>query len=581
MSEKKLMLGNEAIARGLYEAGCRFVSSYPGTPSTEITEYAAEYDEIYAEWAPNEKVAAEAAIGASIGGGRAFCGMKHVGLNVAADPVFISSYIGVNGGLVIAVADDSGMHSSQNEQDSRHYAIAAKLPMLEPSDSDECLHFTKIAFELSESFDTPFVLRLSTRISHSQSVVELGERQEIELKEYKKDITRNVMTPSNARGRHVVVEERLKKLAEFAETCEFNKAEYNDRKVGIITSGVAYQYAKEAFGDTVSYLKLGIVNPLPVKLIQDFAANVDRVIVIEELDDVIESWCKKIGVNVDGKNILPVTGEYSQALLREKILGGKFDSVELSPDVQIPVRPPVLCPGCPHRGIFYVLKKLKLMVSGDIGCYTLGASPPLSAMDTTWCMGASISGLHGFNKVRGIESAKNSIAVIGDSTFMHSGITGLIDITYNLGISKVLILDNGITGMTGQQENPSTGRTLKGEAVYGISIENICKGSGIKEGNIRVFDPCDMAESEKILKEELAKDEPSVLIARRPCVLLKYVKRDKKYIVKDCKGCKACMSIGCPAISFEDKKAAVDASMCTGCGLCEQMCKPGCIEAVK
>jgi len=583
MSEKKLLLGNEAVARGLYEAGCRFVSSYPGTPSTEITEYAAKYDEIYAEWAPNEKVAAEAAIGASIGGGRAFCGMKHVGLNVAADPVFISSYIGVNGGLVIGVADDSGMHSSQNEQDSRHYAIAAKLPMLEPSDSNECLNFTKIAFELSEHFDTPFILRLSTRISHSQSIVELGERQEIELKEYKKDIAKYVMMPSYARGRHVVVEQRLEKLAEFAETCEFNKIEYCDHKeknIGIITSGIAYQYAKEVFGDTVSYLKLGFINPLPIKLIQDFAANVGRVIVIEELDDVIESWCKKIGVKADGKNILPVTGEYSQELLRDKILGEKFDFVKLGDDIKIPVRPPVLCPGCPHRGIFYVLKKLKLMVSGDIGCYTLGANAPLSAMDTTLCMGASISGLHGFNKIRGKESAKNSIAVIGDSTFMHSGITGLIDITYNLGISKVLILDNSITGMTGQQENPSTGRTLKGEAVYGISIENICRGSGIKDENIRIFDPCDIAEAEKILKEEFAKDEPSVLIARRPCVLLKHVKKNKKYIInqENCKGCKACMSIGCPAVSFENKKAGIDVSMCTGCGLCEKMCK---FDAIK
>jgi indolepyruvate ferredoxin oxidoreductase alpha subunit len=481
---------------------------------------------------------------------------------------------------VIAVADDSGMHSSQNEQDSRHYAIAAKLPMLEPSDSSECLNFTKLAFELSENFDTPFVLRLSTRISHSQSVVEVGERQEVELKEYNKDITKYVMMPSFARGRHVVVEQRLEKLAEFVDTCEFYNIEYNDKKIGVITSGIAYQYAKEVFGDTVSYLKLGIINPLPVKLIQEFAANVDRVIVIEELDDVIETWCKKIGVKVDGKNILPVIGEYSQELLREKILGEKFESVELNSDIKIPVRPPVLCPGCPHRGIFYVLKKLKLMVSGDIGCYTLGATAPLSAMDTTWCMGASISGLHGFNKVRGKESAKNSIAVIGDSTFMHSGITGLIDITYNLGISKVLILDNSITGMTGQQENPSTGRTLKGEAVFGISIENICRGSGIKDSNIRIFDPCDIVEAEKILKEELAKEEPSVLIARRPCVLLKHVKKDKKYSVTNCKSCKACMSIGCPAISFENKKASIDTSMCTGCGLCEKMCKPGCIAEV-
>ena len=587
MSEKnkKLLLGNAAVARGLYEAGCRFVSSYPGTPSTEITEDAAEYEEIYAEWAPNEKVAAEAAIGASIGGARAFCGMKHVGLNVAADPVFITSYIGANGGLVIGVADDPGMHSSQNEQDSRHYAIAAKLPMLEPSDSSECLNYTKIAFELSEKFDTPFILRLSTRISHSQSIVELNERQEIELKEYKKDAAKYVMMPNYARGRHIIVEERLKKLSEFAETCEFNKIEYcdnNNKKIGIITSGIAYQYAKEAFGDSASYLKLGLINPLPVKLIQEFAANVERIIVVEELDDIIESWCKKIGVETDGKNILPVLGEYSQELLRDKILGEKTDNIELSEDINIPVRPPVLCAGCPHRGIFYILKKLKLYVSGDIGCYTLGANAPLSAMDTTLCMGASISALHGFNKVRGIESAKNSIAVIGDSTFMHSGITGLIDIAYNQGISKVLILDNSITGMTGHQQNPCTGYTLKGEAVYGIKLEEICKASGIKESNIRIIDPCDIDEAEKVLKEELTKEEPSVIIARRPCVLLKYVKKDKKYIVKqdECKGCKICMNVGCPAISFEDKKAKIDLTSCTGCGLCGKLCKFGAIGEI-
>ena len=574
MSEKKLLLGNAAVARGLYEAGCRFVSSYPGTPSTEITEHAAKYEEIYAEWAPNEKVAAEAAIGASIGGARAFCGMKHVGLNVAADPIFISGYIGVNGGIVIGVADDPGMHSSQNEQDSRHYAIAAKLPMLEPSDSGECLNYTKLAFELSEKFDTPFILRLSTRISHSQSIVELNERQEIELKEYKKDAAKYVMMPSYAKGRHIIVEERLKKLAEFAETCEFNTVEYNNKKIGIITSGIAYQYAKETFGDNASYLKIGLVNPLPVKLIQDFASNVDRVIVIEELDDVIESWCKKIGVKTDGKNILSVIGEYSQELLRDKILNEKRDYIELREDINIPVRPPVLCAGCPHRGIFYVLKKLKLYVSGDIGCYTLGANAPLSAMDTTLCMGASISALHGFNKVRGAESAKNSIAVIGDSTFMHSGITGLIDIAYNQGISKVLILDNSITGMTGHQHNPCTGYTLKGEAVYGIKLEDICKASGIKENNIRIIDPCDIENAEKVLKEELAKEEPSVIVARRPCVMLKQVKKDKKYIVKEnCKGCKVCMSVGCPSISFENKKASIDLSSCTGCGLCGKLCK--------
>ena len=578
---KTLMLGNASIARGLYEAGCKFVSSYPGTPSTEITEHAAEYDEIYAEWAPNEKVALEAAIGASIGGVRAFCGMKHVGLNVASDPLFTASYIGVNGGLVIAVADDSGMHSSQDEQDSRHYAIAAKVPMLEPSDSEECLNFTKLAFELSEQFDTPFIIRLSTRISHSQSIVYLSERVEQPLKEYQKDQSKYVMMPMYARGRHVIVEARMKKLADFVESSPLNTTEYNeDKKIGVISSGIAYQYAKEAFGNSASYLKLGIIHPLPEKLIKDFAANVERVIIIEELDDVIEIWCKKIGVKVEGKDLFPNSniGEYSQEILKEKILGKKNGFAEMGE--VLPNRPPVLCPGCPHRGIFYILKKLKLYVSGDIGCYTLGALPPLSSMDTTLCMGASISALHGYNKARGEESVQKSIAVIGDSTFMHSGITPLIDITYNKGISKVLILDNSITGMTGHQENPSTGRTLKGEAAPHIKIEDICRAAGVN--SVVVVDPYDMETTERVIKEELEKKEPSVIIARRPCVLLKYVKKDKKYgLNKDkCKGCKLCMAIGCPAVSFDNasKKADINSTLCTGCGLCDKMCKFEAIE---
>ncbi|MCL2095667.1 MAG: indolepyruvate ferredoxin oxidoreductase subunit alpha [Oscillospiraceae bacterium] len=588
MSEKKLLLGNAAIARGLYEAGCRFVSSYPGTPSTEITQFASEYKEIYAEWAPNEKVGAEAALGASIGGARAFCGMKHVGLNVAADPVFSAGYVGVNGGFVIAVADDSGMHSSQDEQDSRHYAAAAKIPMLEPSDSSECLSFTKKAFELSERFDTPFLIRSSTRISHSLGAAELGEREETELKEYKKDAAKYVMMPANARERRAAVEKRLAEIAEWAESCEFNRVEYSEsenkteEKIGIISSGIAYQYAREAFGDNCSYLKLGLVYPLPTELILDFAKNVDRVIVIEELDDIIESWCKKIGVKTDGKNLLSNTGEYSQEILREKILGIKPENIELGEDIAIPGRPPVLCPGCSHRGMFHVLKKLKLFVSGDIGCYTLGAAAPLSAMDTTLCMGASISGMHGFNVVRGAESAKKSVAAIGDSTFMHSGITGLIDITYNKGVSKILILDNGTTGMTGHQHHPGTGYTLKGEAAPIVSIEGICRAAGIKEENIKVFDPCDLTQTEKILKEELAKDEACVMIARRPCVLLKTTKTDKKYKIKQegCTGCRLCMSAGCPAIKFENKKASVEESLCTGCGLCGQLCRLNLIEEI-
>ncbi len=566
------MLGNEAVARGLYEAGVRFVSSYPGTPSTEITEAVAKYDEIYAEWAPNEKVALEAALGASIGGGRSFCAMKHVGLNVAADPLFITSYTGVNGGFVIGVADDPGMHSSQNEQDSRHYAIAAKLPMLEPSDSGECLEFAKTAYDYSEKYDTPFILRLNTRVSHSQSVVETAQRTEVPVKPYEKDISKHVMMPAMARGRHVVVEKRLADLAELAENCPFNKViENKGAKVGIITAGPSFCYALEAFGDSASYLKLGMVNPLPTKLIRDFAAKYERVIVIEELDPIIETHVKAMGINCDGKNLLPICGEFSQELISDILLGKTNESYSLSDN--IPVRPPVLCPGCPHRGVFYLFKKLGLYVSGDIGCYTLGAAAPLSGMDTTLCMGASISALHGFAKVRGEEN--KSVAVIGDSTFMHSGITGLVDITYNKGISTVVIVDNSITGMTGHQQNPCTGFTLKGEPVTGIMLENIAKAAGVDEAHIRIVDPNDLKATEAVLKEELEAKCPSVIICRRPCALLKYVKREPALTVNadKCVGCKACMKIGCPCISIVDGKATIDATLCTGCGLCTQMCK--------
>lgn len=574
---KKLMLGNEAVARGLYEAGVRLVSSYPGTPSTEITEEAAKYDEIYTEWAPNEKVALEVALGAAVGGGRSFCAMKHVGLNVAADPLFITAYTGVNGGMVIAVADDPGMHSSQNEQDSRHYAIAAKLPMLEPSDSDEALKFTKLAYELSERFDTPFMLRMNTRVSHSQSIVELSERVEVPVKPYNKDTAKNVMMPAMARQRHVVVEKRLTELAAFAEEFEFNRVIENPgATTGIITVGPSFCYALEVFGDSVSYLKLGMVNPLPSKLLLDFASKYERIIVIEELDPVIETQCKALGIKCDGKNILPLLGEYSQELLAKLLLGKQNETYRLNDE--IPVRPPVLCPGCPHRGIFYIFNKLKLYVSGDIGCYTLAAAKPLAAMDTTFCMGASVSALHGFNKIRHEEN--KSVAVIGDSTFMHSGITGLIDITYNKGISTVVVVDNSITGMTGHQQNPCTGFTLKGEPVNGILIENIAKAAGVPEEHIRVVDPNNLAETERVLKEELAADCPSVVICRRPCVLLKYVKHDPPYSIDHakCTGCKSCMKIGCPCISITDKKASIDATLCNGCGLCIQMCRFGAIQ---
>ena len=570
---KKLMLGNEAFARGLYEAGCKVVSSYPGTPSTEITECVAKYDEVYAEWAPNEKVAMEAAIGSSIAGAISFCAMKHVGLNVAADPLYTAAYTGVNGGMVIAVADDPGMHSSQNEQDSRHHAIASKVMMLEPSDSGECKEFAKIAFELSEQFDTPVIVRLSTRVSHSQSSVELCEREEKELKEYKKTPQKYVMMPAFAKGRHVFVEERTAKLVEYAETSPLNRVEISDKaEFGVITSGAAYQYAKEALGERASVLKLGTVNPLPVKLIQNFASKYERVYIIEELDGIIESHCRNIGVNnVMGKEIFGYIGELSQSIIAEKLLGEKTEVQTFGEN--IPVRPPVMCAGCPHRGLFYCLSKLKVMVSGDIGCYTLGAAAPLCAVDTTVCMGASISGLHGFNKARGAEAEKNSVAVIGDSTFMHSGMTGLVNIAYNATNSTVIILDNSITGMTGHQQNPTTGKNLKGDPAAAVNLEELCKAIGIKR--VRVVDPYSLAETEAAIKEELAVEEPSVIISRRPCALLKYVKHKPALKVEadKCKGCKACMKLGCPAISMNDGKAVIDHTQCVGCGICQEQCK--------
>ena len=568
---KKLLLGNEAVARGLYEAGCGVVSSYPGTPSTEITECAAKYDEIYAEWAPNEKVAMEVAIGSAIGGRRSFCGMKHVGVNVAADPLFTASYTGINAGMVIAVADDPGMHSSQNEQDSRHYAVSAKVPMLEPSDSSDALNFTKLAYELSEQFDTPVMLRMSTRISHSQSLVEVGEREELPLKPYVKNVAKNVMVPAFARPKHEVVEKRTAALREWAETAPINQVIWGDKKIGIIAAGSTYMYAREVLGNKASYLKLGMISPLPVKLIRDFASQVETLYVIEELDDVIETHCRKIGVSVIGKELFPWVGEFSQKLLREKLFGAE-ETTYAFPEA-VPGRPPVLCAGCPHRGLFFVLNQLKVMVSGDIGCYTLGASAPLSAIDTTVCMGASISGLHGFNTARGEESAAKSVAVIGDSTFIHSGITGLIDISYNQGISTVIVLDNSITGMTGHQQNPTTGYTLKGDPTAKVSIEKVCNAIGINR--VRVVDPYDLKATREAVEEELQVKEPSVIISRRPCALLKYVKHNPPLVIdkESCKGCKACLKLGCPAIRVVNGKASIDDTLCLGCGLCRDLCK--------
>ncbi len=573
---KKLLLGNAAVAQGAYEAGVRVVSSYPGTPSTEITENIVKYDEIYAEWAPNEKVAAEVAIGASIGGARAMSCMKHVGLNVMADPVFTVSYTGVNGGLVFCVADDPGMHSSQNEQDSRHYAKASKIMMLEPADSEECKEYTRLAFELSEKFDTPCFIRLSTRVSHSQSLVEIGERVDDSVKPYEKNIGKFVMMPANAIKRHVVVEDRISRLTEYAEDCSFNTVEDNGSEIGVITSGISYMYSKEALGDKVNYLKLGMVYPLPEKLIKDFAAKCKKVFVIEELDPYIEQHCKASGVNVTGKEVFTLLGEYTPSMIKKAVLG--VDAPEcLTIDEQIPVRPPVMCAGCPHRATFYVLKKLGLVVSGDIGCYTLGAVSPLESVDTTICMGASVSAAHGMAKARGSEFNKKLVSVIGDSTFMHSGITGLIDIVYNKGANTVIILDNSITGMTGHQENPTTGYTIRGEETVQVNLLSLCKSIGVK--NVVVADPFNLKEFEAVVKAETEKDEPSVIIAQRPCALLKRVKYTGHCEIGDkCKKCKLCMKLGCPAISVVGDSVKIDMTQCNGCGLCINVCPFGAIE---
>ena len=567
---KPLMLGNAAVARGLYEAGCAVVSSYPGTPSTEITEEAAKYDEVYCEWAPDEKVALEVAFGACLAGRRSFCGMKHVGLNVAADPLFTIAYTGVNAGLIIGVADDPGMHSSQNEQDSRHYAKAAKVPMLEPSDSAEALEFAKLAYEISERFDTPVLLKMCTRVSHSQSIVDTGERVLPQLKPYEKNVAKNVMMPGNAIRRHPIVEQRTRDLIAYAESAPVNRVEMGDTKLGIITSSTSYQYAKEVFGDQASILKLGMIYPLPEQLILDFASKVERLVVIEELDAVIEEHCRQLGLEVSGKDILPLEGEYSQRLIAQKLGVSVPEGKKI--DDAIPVRPPVMCAGCPHRGMFYTLHKNKVTVMGDIGCYTLGAAAPLSAIDVTACMGASITALHGYNKALNEENAGAAVAIIGDSTFMHSGMTGLANIAYNQSNSTVIILDNSITGMTGHQQNPTTGYNIKGDPAGKIDLESLCRAMGINR--VRVVDPYDLAACDRVLKEELAAPEASVIISRRPCVLLKYVKTKPPVKVdpNKCVGCRSCMGLGCPAISIKDKKAVVDNTLCVGCGVCEQLC---------
>ena len=567
---KKLMIGNQAVAAGLHDGGLGVVSSYPGTPSTEITEFLSQYNDLHSEWAPNEKVAAEVAFGASLAGARSACAMKHVGLNVAADPLFTLSYTGVNGGMVICVADDPAMHSSQNEQDSRHYALASKVPMLEPSDSAEAYEFARTAFELSEQYDTPVLLRMCTRIAHSQSIVETKDPVPAVLKDYEKNPGKYIMMPGNAIRRHPVVEDRTLALQKLAEDCMYNTVELNSDEIGIITSGCSYLYVKEALGETASILKIGMPYPLPVELIKDFASKVKKLYVIEELDPFIENHVRALGIDCIGKEKFSLLGEFSQATIAKAM--GMEEKPFVCADSEIPGRPPMMCAGCPHRGMFYTLAKNKITVMGDIGCYTLGAVPPLSALDSTLCMGASISGLHGFNAARGEAAEGKSVAVIGDSTFMHSGMTGLVNVAYNATNSTVIILDNSITGMTGHQQNPTTGYNIKGDPAAKVDLEALCKALGINR--VRVVDPYDLKACETALKEELAVKEPSVIISRRPCVLLKSVKTlpALKVDADKCKSCKRCMSLGCPAISMKNGKAVIDTTLCVGCGVCKQLC---------
>jgi indolepyruvate ferredoxin oxidoreductase alpha subunit len=580
MSEKKkvIMLGNEAIARGAYEAGVKVSAAYPGTPSTEISEYLVQYkEELYCEWSPNEKVATEVAIGASVAGVRAMSCMKHVGFNVAADPAYTVSYMGVNGGLVIVVADDPGLYSSQNEQDTRMVARAAQLPVLEPSDSFEAKEFMKQAFELSEQFDRPFVFRTTTRLAHSQGVVELEDREEVKDKPYEKDVRRTVMMPANAKLRHIEIEKRNLELMEAANTLSVNRVEMNDTKIGVITSGIPYQYVKEALPEA-SVLKLGMVNPLPRRLIEDFAAKVEKLYIIEELDPVIEEQVKSWGIKATGKEIFTVQGEYSANMIRRAVLGEKL---EIRTPAKAPVRPPILCPGCPHRSVYYVVKKLGLHVAGDIGCYTLGAVAPLSAVDTTICMGASISSLHGMEKAKGKEYIKNWVAAIGDSTFLHTGVNSLMNMVYNKATGTVLILDNSTTGMTGHQDHAATGKTLQGDPAYAVDIPALCRAIGVK--NVTEVNAFDLTALEKALKEEVERDEVSVIITKTPCVLLSKEKKPLYTALEDkCRKCGMCMKPGCPAMTRrENGTIRIDDTMCTGCGLCKDLCKFDAIELVK
>jgi indolepyruvate ferredoxin oxidoreductase alpha subunit len=578
MSNKVIMLGNEAFARGAFEAGCKVSAAYPGTPSTEISEYIVQYDEIYSEWSPNEKVAMEVAIGASISGVRALASMKHVGLNVAADPLFTVSYIGVTGGLVAIIADDPGLYSSQNEQDTRAVARAAKVPVLEPSDSQEAKDFIKFAFDLSEQYDTPVIVRSTTRLSHSQSAVELEDRITPEDRPYVRNFAKNVMMPGNAKGRHLVVESREAALMKDGSDFPINQVVYQDTKIGFITSGIPYQYVKEAFPEA-SILKLGIVNPLPRKLIEEFASKVDVLYVVEELDPIIEEQVASWGIKVVGKELLTVQGEYSANLLRRAIGG---ERINLLSAAQVPNRPPILCPGCPHRSVFSVLNTLKIHGAGDIGCYTLGSVTPLSVIETMVCMGASISSLHGMEKAKGKDYIKNWVAVIGDSTFMHSGINSLINMVYNKGTGTVMILDNSTTGMTGHQEHAATGKTLKGEDTYSVDMAALCKSVGVKY--VYVINAFDRDELEKAIREATAMDEVAVIIAKSPCVLLDKSIISKQYQIdlNICKKCGMCMKPGCPAITKKENGMIVISDvMCNGCGLCKTICKFGAIKPIQ
>ena len=579
MSNKKvIMLGNEAIARGAYEAGVKVSAAYPGTPSTEISENIIKYkDDIYSEWSPNEKVAAEVAIGASISGVRAMACMKHVGLNVASDPLYTVSYMGVNGGLVLVVADDPGLYSSQNEQDTRKVARAAQVPVLEPSDSMEAKEYMKAAFQISEVFDRPVILRTTTRLAHSQGLVELYDREEVEDVPYEKNIAKTVMMPGNAKLRHVEIEKRNLELAEAANTLPINTVEMNDTKIGVIASGIPYQYVKEALPNA-SVLKLGMVNPLPKKLITEFASKVDTLYIIEELDPVIEEQVKSWGIKAVGKELFTVQGEYSVNMIRKAILK---DDIGTKAPAAAPGRPPILCPGCPHRSVYYVLNKLKMHVAGDIGCYTLGAVAPLSVVDSVICMGASISSLHGMEKAKGKEYIKNWVAAIGDSTFLHTGVNSLMNMVYNKSTGTVMILDNSTTGMTGHQDHAATGKTLMGEPTNAIDIPNLCRAIGVK--NVVEVNAFDIKTLEKVIKEEVAKDEVSVIITKTPCVLLDKSKKPVYIAHPDkCKKCGMCMKPGCPAMTKNaDGTIRIDDTMCTGCGLCETLCKFDAIELLK